>query len=128
MSATIIYLLIGAGALYWLFMMGGKEQLAGMLNDMGMGSIFGGASGATSTNTGKNSWTDENNNNFNIESDVRTASNVSGGACAAGIQGNVQSMLQKMGVNMNGSRQNISRSSQIDTTGEPKQSQTRSQR
>ena len=59
---------------------------------------------------------------------IRTASNVSGGASAAGIQGNVQSMLQKMGVNMNGSRQNISRTRQIDTTGQAKQTQTRSQR
>jgi hypothetical protein len=47
---------------------------------------------------------------------------------AEGISNNVKSMLQKMGVNMNESGQNISRTRQVDTTGQAKQTQTKSQR
>ncbi len=126
MSASLIYLLIGGAALYWVFFMGGKDQIMGMIDQVtggSGGSIF----NSSQTSTGKNSWTDENGNQFNIDNDVRTANNVSGGAgSAAQIQSNVQNMLKKMGVN-NGSGQSISRTRQIDTTGKARQTQTHKQ-
>lgn len=48
-----------------------------------------------------------------------------------GINGDVQSMLQKMGVDMNvnnGSGQSISRNRQVDTTGQAVQTQTKNQK
>jgi len=121
---------VGAG-LYWLFMMGGIQQVQGFMGDISgqLGIAKGG--GSSQTSTGKNSWTDEDGNNFNIDSDVRTQSNVQGNASASKIQGDVQSMLQKMGVDMNknnGSKQNISKTRQVDTTGKAKQTQTKSQK
>ena len=128
MSATLIYLAVAAGLGYWLFFMGGKEQVMGMLDQVTGGLGLGGGSAASSGfDSGRTgSWTDENNNNFNVEKDSRSQSNVQGNASVAGIQSQVQGMLQKMGVN--GSRQNISRTRQIDTTGKAKQTQTKSQR
>lgn len=49
----------------------------------------------------------------------------------ANVSGDVQSMLQNMGVDMNvnnGSGQNIKRTRQVDTTGHAKQTQTHSQK
>lgn len=104
----------------------------GMLDQVtggGASNLFGGggSSGFDDLAAGRTgSWTDENNNNFNVEKDSRSQNNVQGNASVAGIQSQVQGMLQKMGVN--GSRQNISRTRQIDTTGKAKQTQTKSQR
>lgn len=129
---------MGAAALYYLFFMGGMDQVAGMINSgmsrLGVGGGSGGGGGskglddlvaeATSGKEGK--WTDEDGNNFNVEKDSRSQSNVQGNASASKISGDVEAMLRKMGVN--GSRQNISRTRQVDTTGKAKQTQTKSQK
>jgi hypothetical protein len=61
-------------------------------------------------------------------SQINTGSNVSGGdvPTVEGINSQVQSMLQKMGVH--GSGESVSRTRQVDTTGAAKQSQKHSQK
>jgi hypothetical protein len=61
-------------------------------------------------------------------SQINTGDNISGGdvPTVEGISGQVQSMLQKMGVH--GSGESVSRTRQVDTTGKAKQTQTRSQK
>jgi hypothetical protein len=61
-------------------------------------------------------------------SQINTGDNISGGdiPTVEGISGQVQSMLQKMGVH--GSGESVSRTRQVDTTGQAKQSQKHSQK
>jgi outer membrane lipoprotein SlyB len=93
---TIIYLLIGGAIIYWFMFLGGQGQVNNLL-----GSVFKGGSGL---NLGGGT---------NIQTRTNTGSNVSGN----GAGGSVQSMLQKMGVDMNvnnGSGQNIYRHRQVN--------------
>jgi hypothetical protein len=61
-------------------------------------------------------------------SQINTGDNISGGdvPTVEGINSQVQSMLQKMGVH--GSGESVSRTRQVDTTGKAKQSQKHSQK
>jgi hypothetical protein len=96
----ILPVLLLAGGYIYYTRFGGKEQLDSIL-----GNLKGG--GGSQINTGDN-----------ISSgDVPTVE---------GINSNVQSMLQKMGVH--GSGESVSRTRQVDTTGAAKQSQKHSQR
>ena len=97
MSTTIIYLLIAGAIIYWFMFHGGQGQLNNLLS----GAFKGGAGGL---NIGGGT---------NIQTRTNTGSNVSGN----GVSGNVQSMLQKMGVDMNvnnGSGQNIYHRRQVN--------------
>ena len=58
-------------------------------------------------------------------SQINTGSNVSGNADVNQIQSQVQGMLEKMGVH--GSGESISRTRQVDTTGQAKQTQSHKQ-
>jgi hypothetical protein len=95
----ILPVLLLAGGAYWYFKMGGKSQVDSILGDLKGGS-----------------------------SQINTGDNISGGDVPTieGINSNVQSMLQKMGVH--GSGESVSRTRQVDTTGTAKQSQKHSQR
>ena len=103
MGGLLLPLLLLVGGYIYYAKLGGKEQLDSILGELkgGLSGKGGGGDGFSSSSgfedlkngrTGK--WTDENNNNFNVESDVRTKSNVSGGASV----GSVNEKLRKMGV------------------------------
>lgn len=106
MAGFLLPLLLLVGGYIWYEKLGGKAQVDSIFSE-----LKGGGGG----------------------SQINTGQNVSGGNIPSveGISGDVQSMLQKMGVDMNvnnGSGQSISRTRQIDTTGAAKQSQTHSQK
>ena len=115
MAGLLLPLLLLVGGYIYYTRFGGREQLDSILGELkGIGSGGFSSSGFEDLkNSGKTGrWTDENNNNFNIERDVNTQSNISGNG------DDVQSILQQL----NGkSGQNISRTRQIDTTGKAKQ-------
>jgi hypothetical protein len=100
----ILYLVLLGGAYIYYTRFGGKAQLDSILAELKGG--LGGGGG----------------------SQINTGDNVSGGdvPTVEGINSQVQSMLQKMGVH--GSGESVSRTRQVDTTGAAKQSQKHSQR
>lgn len=104
MGGLLLPLLLLVGAFVYYEKLGGKQQLDSIL-----GGLKGGGGG----------------------SQINTGTNISGNADAGQIQSQVQSMLQKAGVDMNvnnGSGQSINRKRQVDTTGQAKQTQTHSQK
>jgi hypothetical protein len=98
----ILPVVLLAGGYIWFTKFNGKQTIDGILAE-----LKGGLGGGSQINTGDN---------------------ISGGdiPTVEGISGQVQSMLQKMGVH--GSGESISRTRQIDTTGQAKQSQKHSQK
>jgi hypothetical protein len=99
----ILPVLLLAGGYIYYTRFGGKEQLDSILAEL-KGGLGGGGS------------------------QINTGDNISGGdvPTVEGINSQVQSMLQKMGVH--GSGESVSRTRQVDTTGQAKQSQKHSQR
>jgi hypothetical protein len=101
----ILPVVLLAGGYIWYTKFNGKSTVDGILAELKGG--LGGGSG----------------------SQINTGDNISGGGdvpTVEGISGQVQSMLQKMGVH--GSGESISRTRQVDTTGKAKQTQTHSQK
>ena len=97
MAGLLLPLLLLVGGYIFYSRLGGKEMLDNALNEIkGIGGGGGfSSSGFEDLKNGRTGqWTDENNNNFNVENDVRTKSNVSGGASV----GSVNEKLRKMGV------------------------------
>lgn len=101
----ILPVLLLAGGYIYYTRFGGKEQLDGILAE-----LKGGLGSGSQINTGSN------------------ISNGGGGdvTTVEGINSQVQSMLQKMGVHGNG--ESISRTRQVDTTGQAVQKQSHNQR
>lgn len=95
----ILPVLLLAGGYIWYSRYGGEA----VINDL-LGNLKGGGGG----------------------SQINTGDNISGNADAGQIQSQVQSMLQKMGVHGNG--ESISRTRQVDTTGQAVQKQSHNQR
>lgn len=138
-SGTIITLAVVAIGGYWLFFMGGMSQVQGFMGDFssriglsgprasGSGDISGAVDDIMAdVKAGREGqWTDENGNKFNVQKDSRSTNNVSGNVSASKITADVEAMLRKMGVH--GSRQNISRTRQVDTTGKAVQKQSHTQ-
>jgi hypothetical protein len=104
--AGVMYTVIGLGVVYWLFFMGGKDKVAGIIGEFTGGSGLGDIFKSKTSGTGE-STTDEKGNNTNVDSDVNSESNVS-------LDGK--------------SDQNISQSKQTDTTGDAKQTQSSTQK
>ena len=107
MAGLLLPLLLLVGAYVYYEKLGGKQQLDSILGNLkgGGGSDFSFRGGGAS-----------------VDVNLPTVE---------GINGDVQSMLQKMGVDMNvnnGSGQSISRTRQIDTTGQAVQKQSHNQR
>ena len=98
----ILPVLLLAGGAYWYFKMNGKATIDNLLGDLkgGGGSDFSFSGGGA-----------------RVDVDLPPS--------AEGISNQVQSMLQKMGVH--GSGESISRTRQVDTTGQAKQSQSHKQ-
>lgn len=100
MAGMLLPLLLLVGGYIWYTKFNGAATIDGIFNEIKSVGGGGGKGGSLSSGfedlkngrTGK--WTDENNNNFNVESDVRTKSNVSGGASVE----SVNEKLRKMGV------------------------------
>jgi hypothetical protein len=97
-----LYAILGVGFLVFYYKFDGKNMINNLINE-----VKGGLGGGSQINTGDN---------------------ISGGdiPTVEGISGQVQSMLQKMGVH--GSGESVSRTRQVDTTGQAKQSQKHSQK
>lgn len=87
MAGLLLPLLLLIGGYIYYEKFGGKQQLDGILNEIksvggGGNSGGGGSSGGSfqdlidKAKSRKGSWTDENNNNFNNQSDTNTESNI----------------------------------------------------
>lgn len=100
----ILPLVLLAGGYIWYTRYGGES----VINDL-LGNLKGGGGGGSSFSF--------SGGGANVNVDVPSVE---------GINSQVQSMLQKMGVN--GSGQSINRTRQVDTTGQAKQTQTHSQK
>lgn len=107
---TIIYLLIAGAIVYWFLFLGGQGQLNSMLSSVFKGGGLNLGGGGT-----------------NIQTRTNTGTNVSGNGSVSGVQ----SMLQKMGVDMNvnnGSGQNIYRHRQVNNQNTANQNNVNIQR
>ena len=94
----ILPVILLAGGYIWYSRYGGKQVIDDLLGDLKGGG----------------------------GSQINTGDNISGNADAGQIQSQVQSMLEKMGVH--GSGESISRTRQVDTTGQAVQKQSHSQK
>lgn len=94
----ILPVILLAGGYIWYSRYGGKQVIDDLLGDLKGGG----------------------------GSQINTGDNISGNADVNQIQSQVQSMLQKMGVHGNG--ESISRTRQVDTTGQAVQKQSHNQR
>lgn len=97
-----LYAILGVGFLVFYYKFDGKSMINNLINEV-KGGLGGGGS------------------------QINTGDNISGGdvPTVEGINSNVQSMLQKMGVH--GSGESISRTRQVDTTGQAVQRQSHKQ-
>lgn len=95
----LLYGILAVGAYIWYKNYGGKSVIDGLIGD-----LKGGLGGGSQINTGQNVSGDD----------------------ADQIQSKVQGMLEKMGVH--GSGESISRTRQVDTTGQAVQRQSHSQK
>lgn len=94
-----LYAILGVGFLVFYYKFDGKSMINNLINEVKGGLSSGGGS------------------------QINTGGNISGDA--GQIQSQVQSMLQKMGVH--GSGESISRTRQVDTTGQAVQRQSHKQ-
>jgi hypothetical protein len=99
-----LYAILGVGFLVFYYKFDGKNMINNLINEVKGGLSSGGGGGGSQINTGDN---------------------ISGNADVNQIQSQVQGMLEKMGVH--GSGESISRTRQVDTTGQAVQKQSHKQ-